>query len=438
MRRDACNGRAWVVVALLHAFMLINFADKVVLGVVAVPLMKELSISARQFGLLGSSFFLLFSLSGILVGFAADRIKTKWILALLGLVWSLVQFPIVWAASLPVLLVSRTLLGAGEGPAYPVSLHACYKWFPDERRNVPTAIIQNGAVSGKVIAAPLLTYVTLSWGWRSAFLWLGIIALVWVFLWMVAGAEGWSPKRIRATSATVCERVPYRHLLLNRTIIGSICLGFVAFWGTALSYTWFPAYLIQALGYSKVTTGWLFSAIISAQFPILLLVSWLSQYMLRRGVSSRFARGAFAAGGCIVGGAAMLLAMLATDSNAVKILLIAVGLAFALVILTMGPAIVGEIAPPAQRGSLLAINNSVATLGGLLAPTIMGSVVQAAAHDRGLGYEHGFVITGAVFIAGGLIGGLLLNPALTKARLERCREADARGPAGGTEPAPSA
>ena len=51
---------AWTVVILLVLFMLINFADKVVLALVAIPVMDEFSLTPTQFGLLGSSFFLLF------------------------------------------------------------------------------------------------------------------------------------------------------------------------------------------------------------------------------------------------------------------------------------------------------------------------------------------------------------------------------------------
>ena len=45
---------AWLVVALLFLFMLINFADKALIGIAAVPIMQELQLSPRQFGLLGS------------------------------------------------------------------------------------------------------------------------------------------------------------------------------------------------------------------------------------------------------------------------------------------------------------------------------------------------------------------------------------------------
>jgi MFS transporter, ACS family, D-galactonate transporter len=47
---------AWLIVGLLFLFMLINFADKAVIGIAAVPIMQELKLGPRQFGLLGSSF----------------------------------------------------------------------------------------------------------------------------------------------------------------------------------------------------------------------------------------------------------------------------------------------------------------------------------------------------------------------------------------------
>src|ERR1700731_131588 len=71
---------AWLVVALLFLFMLINFADKAVIGIAAVPIMQELQLSPRQFGLLGSSFYLLFAVSAIATGFIVNRVQTRWAL----------------------------------------------------------------------------------------------------------------------------------------------------------------------------------------------------------------------------------------------------------------------------------------------------------------------------------------------------------------------
>ena len=78
--------------------MAINFADKAVIGLVAIPLMQELKLSPSEFGLIGSSFFLLFSLSAIVTGFIANRVQARRLLLLMGLVWALTQFPMIGTA----------------------------------------------------------------------------------------------------------------------------------------------------------------------------------------------------------------------------------------------------------------------------------------------------------------------------------------------------
>src|ERR1700744_3262714 len=56
---------AWGITFLLVLCMLVNFADKIVVGLAAVPIMTELKLQPEQFGLLGSSFFFLFLISAI-------------------------------------------------------------------------------------------------------------------------------------------------------------------------------------------------------------------------------------------------------------------------------------------------------------------------------------------------------------------------------------
>jgi hypothetical protein len=124
---------AWTITGLLFLYMLINFADKAVVGLAAVPIMQEFELTPRQFGLVGSSFFFLFSLSAVLVSFVANRLAAHFVILALALSWAVVQFPMVGAVGLATMLACRILLGAGEGPAFSVAVHALYKWFPDEK-----------------------------------------------------------------------------------------------------------------------------------------------------------------------------------------------------------------------------------------------------------------------------------------------------------------
>src|SRR5258708_1679023 len=108
---------AWKITFLLFLFMLVNFADKIVVGLAGVPIMTELKLELEQFGTLGSSFCLLFSISAIVVGFIVNRVATRWVLLALALVWALAQFPMVGTVGFTTLLICRVILGAGEGPA---------------------------------------------------------------------------------------------------------------------------------------------------------------------------------------------------------------------------------------------------------------------------------------------------------------------------------
>ena len=170
--------------------MLVNFADKIVVGLAGAPIMDELKLSPEQFGLLGSSFFFLFSISAIVVGFIVNRIDTRWVLLAMAVIWSVAQFPMVGTVSFTTLLICRIILGAGEGPAFSVAAHAIYKWFPDEKRTLPTAILSQGSAFGVILAVPALNWIIVNHSWHYAFGALGVVGLMWVVAWLVMGKEG--------------------------------------------------------------------------------------------------------------------------------------------------------------------------------------------------------------------------------------------------------
>src|SRR3954452_17489061 len=205
---------AWKITFLLFLFMLVNFADKIVVGLAGVPIMTELNLSAEQFGLLGSSFFLLFSIAAIVVGFVVNRVPTRWVLLALALVWALAQFPMVGTVGFTTLLICRVILGAGEGPAFAVATHAVYKWFPDEKRALPTAILSQGSAFGVILAVPALNWIIVHHSWHYAFGALGVVGLMWVAAWLVLGKEG--PLTQTAAMAAAETRIPYARLLTSR------------------------------------------------------------------------------------------------------------------------------------------------------------------------------------------------------------------------------
>src|SRR5215510_14097116 len=98
---------AWGITFLLFLYMLVNFADKIVVGLAGVPIATELNLTPKEFGFLGSAFFFLFSASAVAFGFLINRVDTRWVLLVLALVWALVQFPMIGTVSFTTLVICR-------------------------------------------------------------------------------------------------------------------------------------------------------------------------------------------------------------------------------------------------------------------------------------------------------------------------------------------
>src|SRR5260370_7845772 len=291
----AAPRQAWLMVALLFLFMVINFAEKGGVGIGGVAIMGEVRLGAREFGLLGSSFFLLFAVSAVVTGFIVNRVETRWALLVMGLVWALTQFPMLGNAGFATIIAARIALGAGEGPAYPVAVHSAYKWFPNELRTLPTAIVAQGAGIGIMVALPLLNWVIVRYSWHWAFGVLGIAGLVWTAAWLVLGREGSKTAATRTDATPTPERIAYGQLLLSPTIIACWCASFGAQWGLSQALSWPGALLIQGLGFTQGSIGLLGALPAGASVILGIAAGWVSPPPLPRGASSRGRRGSLGA-----------------------------------------------------------------------------------------------------------------------------------------------
>jgi MFS family permease len=263
--------RSWIIAALLFIFMMLNFSDKAIVGLAVVPIMTELGLTPSQFGLVGSSFFFLFSTSAVIGGFIANRVETRWVLLVMATIWAITQFPMIGQVSFATLLACRITLGAGEGPAYPVALHCLYKWFPNERRTLPTAVVSQGAGVGLLVTIPGLNWIIVHYSWHWAFGLLGVVGLVWAIVWFFLGKEGTVEQVTvaRTSAAAPNPQIPYSKLLLNGTVLATYCAFFGAYWALSIGLSWQTPFLVQGLGYSQATAGlvsalpWGFSVIVA-------------------------------------------------------------------------------------------------------------------------------------------------------------------------------
>jgi MFS family permease len=399
--------RAWLMVALLFMFMFLNYADKSVIGLAGPQIRKDLNLSYTAFGDIGSSFFYLFAISSIIGGFVANRLPSRWLLLGMGIIWSATQFPMMGTVGVGTLVACRVLLGAGEGPAYPVALHATYKWFADDRRTLPTSLLVLGAGVGTAVAGVVLPAVIQRWDWHAAFVTVGVAGLVWSLAWFLLGREG-TVEDHPVAAAQGGERVPYLHLLTCPTMIGIFIACFGAYWSIAVGIVWGYSYMIQAAHLDPLWAGRV--AVIPTVISIGLApaIGWLSQRLLTGGMSTRFCRGALGCIGLLLG-ALGIAGMALMEGTWEKLAFYTFAASITFVIYTVGPPIIAEITPGRQRGAMLAINNAIYSSAGILAPSIMGRIVDAAP-DPLTGYRNGYLLLAAILAGCGLLGLILIDP----------------------------
>ncbi|MFC7881309.1 MFS transporter [Streptomyces sp. NPDC057376] len=409
--------RAWTVTVLLVVFMMVNFADKSVLGLAADEIRADLHLSATQFGLANSAFFLLFSVAAVVVGLAADRMSPKLLILVMAVLWSVAQVPAAIGGGLAVLVASRVFLGAAEGPAFPVAQQATLAWFPDHRRNLPGALITLGVTLGVIVSAPGLSWVIQHHGWRAALWVLVAVGAVWAAAWAVLGADG-RHRTVTAAAARpekVRAAVPYRRIFASRTWIGATLAYFTSYWTVALMLVWLPSYLRGGLGYSAHTAGAVVVAPWTIGAVVLLAQAGVTGRLMRRGVGSRRARG-WVGGWLLALGAACCLALPLADGTTAKTVLVALGFGFGGSYATIAATTVAELAPPSREGGALGTMNAVVTAAGLAAPALVGALVDAQGTD---GYQSAVLLSGLLLAVGAAASFVLVDPARDTARLTR-------------------
>ncbi|MYW67227.1 MFS transporter [Streptomyces sp. SID8379] len=410
---------AWRTTWLLLAFMVVNFADKAVLGLAGPEIRADFGISRAEFGTAQSAFFALFSVAALGVSALTKRVRTTTLLLVLALMWSAAQLPMLWgAAGFGMLVATRVLLGAAEGPASPVAMHHVHGWFPQRERTLPTAILLVGAAVGVAVASPVLSWVISHWGWRSSFGAVGLVGIVWAVAWRIWGSEGPMAPSVGKEAARAPEAaltVPLRAILLSPTFLTAAFGSFAAYWSMSTLLTWAPDYLESVVGWDLHQASTMVGLGALANGAVLLVHGLLSRRAALRDTPPRIPVGAGA--GILVALAGCATAVYGTTGSlAVKMPMMMGPMALAMVMLTVASTACARITPPSRRGLVLGVLTFVYALGGILSPLVLGSMVDGAA-TVSAGYEHGWLLTSGLLVAGGVLAALFCRPERTALEL---------------------
>ncbi|AVD87749.1 MULTISPECIES: MFS transporter [Pseudomonas] len=405
-----------LVLVMLMAVMIISVLDKSIFAFAGAQIIDELKLTPAEFGFIGSAFFFLYSISGVAVGFLANRFPSRWILVGMSLVWMVSQLLVSVSSSFAALVLSRLMLGAGTGPGTAVTQHACFKWFGPTERVMPASLIQVSIMLGAVLAAVSLPLLIAQVGWRMAYLALALIGLLWMLLWLAFGREGTQVDPV--INRTGHPLPGYRRLLLNRTFLGITLIGFMGFLPNALVYSWVPVYLQKGLEMTAMQSGYVVMGVTLAVILCNLGVSALSQRALKEGASPQRAMVALPLACSLIAGFAFLLITQAHGHTLTTLALYATGAVLINVLPTFANTIVAFIAPGERRGSMLSIHIGGVTSAGMLAPWLVGQWVAVRGGDIAHGFESALAVIGTAIIVFTLIAFWLVRPEQTRMHLQ--------------------
>ena len=414
------------VVALLMTVVIISVLDKTIFAFAGPQIIDELKLTPEQFGFISSAFFFLYSISGVLVGFVANRMPSRWILSGMALVWMAAQLLAALSSSFVTLLVSRVMLGAGCGPGTAVTQHACFKWYATRERVLPAALIQVAIMLGAIAGALSLPTLIEHYGWRTGYVLLAGVGLVWLLLWRLFGREG-QHDDTKTANGSLLPTLPYSRLLLNRTFVCITLVAFCSYLPNALLYSWLPTYLQRGLGMTPMQSGYLVLATTLGVIFMNLLVSSLAQRAMKRGASIRKAMVIPPLVACLIAAVAYIIMGFSSTSLTVTLGLFLLGSILLNLLSAFGFSIVAHIAPARQRGSMLAIHIALLTTAGMLAPLLVGQAIGWQGGDLVTGFELAIGLFGIALLVFTVLGLVLIDPERSR------RELNANLP----EPAPS-
>lgn len=259
-------GLRWYIVVLLCLASELNYLDRQTLSVLAQTIQDELGITTMQYANITSAFLVSYTVMYAVCGRLVDVLGTRYAFIFFVSGWSVANMLHAFARTAAQFSVCRFLLGAAEPMSFPAGIRAVTEWFPLRERAMAVGIFNAGTAIGASLAAPMVAWVSLAWGWRSAFIVGGVLGLVWVAVWAVVfrlpRRHAWLDPRELALieqgndpAGEDAAPVPIRRLLATRAVWGCILARVLT---DPISYFfifWMPKFLQSERGFNLADLG---------------------------------------------------------------------------------------------------------------------------------------------------------------------------------------
>ena len=198
----------WVICLLLFFATTINYIDRAVIGILKPELMEKLAWDEQQFAFIVSCFSFSYAIGYAAAGRVIDLVGVRVGYALAVFFWSLAAMGHGLVRTVAGFALMRSALGLAEGGNFPAAVKSVSEWFPRRDRALAIGLFNSGSNIGVVVAPILVPWLTLNYGWPSAFYVTGAIGFVWLILWWIFYDAPEKQSRVSAEELAYIKRDP--------------------------------------------------------------------------------------------------------------------------------------------------------------------------------------------------------------------------------------
>lgn len=390
---------AFGVLFLVHV---LNLTDRYLLPAILPKVRHEFGLSASQAGLLGSAYLVIYALAAVPLGFAADRVMRKKVIAVCVALWSAATFLGGLSRNFWQMFAARAVLGIGEAGYGPSAISLLGDYYPRERRGRVMAYWSTGNLLGAAIGFTLGGIIADLLGWRWVFFLLGLPGFIAAYLvWCIHEPSRGEFDKIAVAKSEQEDSAPTGHRTVRGQAVGRrdvirtikelaaiptyvlvvVALIFSFFAIGAASF-WLPTYLVDSFGLTLAKAGSLAGAmLVGSGLTGTLLGGWLADRAQRQRPDGRLLVSGI---GLVVATPIVFVALRMHSLAAFVALLLPAGVALSL---CTGPiwAIFQDVVAPAKRATAIGISGLCGhLLGDAAAPTVVGLIANTSALRVGL------------------------------------------------------
>jgi len=384
------GGRVLLILLLAYIF---NFVDRQIIGILAVPIKEELTLTDRQLGLMGGlAFALFYSGLAIPIAWLADRYNRVRIIAWSVALWSGFTALCGLAQNFWHLFLARMGVGVGEAGGVAPSYALISDYFPKERRARALAFFSLGIPIGSALGVFFGGWIATNLDWRAAFVIVGLAGIPAALLVRYGIKEPPRGGFDAEAGQAVARAPPFAEVAATLARKPSFwLLSFGAASGSILGYGlifWLPSFFSRSYGLELIEVSWFYGSIVLIGG---MAGTWLGGWLGDRTGPADPGSYARIPAICFVITAPVFALGLFAESLVTGWILFAIGQMLALAWLGPVIAAVQHIVPPNMRAtasaSFLFINNLIGIGFGIFFLGFMSDAMTAAHGEDSLRYS---------------------------------------------------